>query len=102
MTNYAILRTAKLKTMGNIGASLSHTYRQSGMAPNANPRLLANNKTLVGDPANGIEDIRNRINEITDQPRKNGVLCVEHLLAASPEFLLVRNKKISMHGRKKY
>jgi hypothetical protein len=25
--NYAILRTAKLKTMGNIGGSLAHSYR---------------------------------------------------------------------------
>ncbi len=34
--NYAILRTAKLKTMGNIGGSLAHNYRTIE-TPNADP-----------------------------------------------------------------
>ena len=34
---FAILRTAKLKTLGGIAASLAHTYRQRH-TPNADPR----------------------------------------------------------------
>jgi len=86
MTNYAILRTKKLHTWGNIAGSLGHTYRKDGMAPNADPKLISRNKTLIGNAENSIDDVRRRINDITESPRKNAVLCVEHLLTASPEF----------------
>lgn len=83
---YAILRTSKLKTWGNISGSAAHTYRHKGMAPNADPLRMGQNKVLVGRPGEAVEDIRKRVSAITDKPRKNAVLCVEHLLTASPEF----------------
>jgi hypothetical protein len=42
---YAILRTEKLKTFGNIGGSLAHTYRTIH-TPNADPSQTVNNHDL--------------------------------------------------------
>ena len=98
---YAILRTSKLKTWGNVSGSAAHTYRQKGMAPNADPLRMGQNKVLVGRPGEAVEDIRNRISAITDKPRKNAVLCVEHLLTASPEFFeKLTSKQIDAWARK--
>ncbi|TBZ27309.1 MobV family relaxase, partial [Rhizobium leguminosarum] len=85
MTNFAICRISKLSTWGNIAGSGAHTYRHKGMAPNADPRRLGKNQTLVGRPDDVVEDVRRRVDEL-GQPRKNAVLCVEHLLTASPGF----------------
>ena len=98
---YAILRTSKLKSWGNISGSAAHTYRHKGMAPNADPLRMGKNKVLVGRPGEAVEDIRNRISAITDKPRKNGVLCVEHLLTASPEFFeKLTSKQVDAWARK--
>ena len=88
---YAILRTSKLKTYGNISGSAAHTYRRNGMAPNADPLRQGRNRTLVGRPGMVLEDVKARIEKVTDKPRSNAVLCVEHMLTASPEFF----KKLS-------
>lgn len=98
---YAILRTSKLKTWGNISGSAAHTYRHKGMAPNADPLRMGKNKVLVGRPGQAVDDIRNRISAITDKPRKNGVLCIEHLLTASPEFFeKLTSKQVDAWARK--
>lgn len=83
---YAILRTEKLKTFGNIAGSAAHTYRRGEMAPNADVVLQGKNRTLVGRPDQVLEDVKDRIAKITDKPRANAVLCVEYMLTASPEF----------------
>jgi len=86
MTNYAILRTAKLNSWGNISGSMGHTYRHAGMAPNADPVRLGKNKVLVGRPGDGVADIRNRIDGLAGKPRANAVLCVEFMLTMSSEW----------------
>jgi len=93
MSNYAILRTAKLKSWGNIGGSLGHTYRQSGMAPNADPKRLGKNRVLVGTPGDGASDIRKRIDSLGKKTRSNAVLVVEHMLTMSPEWAVGKSKK---------
>jgi len=93
MTNFAILRTAKLKTYGNIGGSIGHTYRKNNLAPNANSRLTSHNKTLVGNKDNPIEDIRKRIDSLNCKIRSDNVLCIEYLLTSSPEFFKGKTKK---------
>jgi len=85
MSNFAICRIAKLNTWGNIAGSGAHTYRRKGMAPNADPLRLGKNRTIVGTPDDVLGDVKQRV-EALGQPRKNAVLCVEHLLTASPEF----------------
>ena len=82
---HAIARIAKLKS-GNVGASGLHTGRVR-QTPNANPEI--SNIRFIGEPDSpdlpSLETIvRDRIGQQTI--RKNGVLCVEMLLTASPEY----------------
>lgn len=84
--SYAILRTAKLKAWGSIGGSGAHTYRQDGMAPNADPSKGRLNRTLIGIAGEVVGDVRRRVEAVTDKPRANAVLAVEFFLGASPEW----------------
>ncbi len=80
--NYAILRTAKLKTMGNIGGSLVHNYRTIE-TPNADPNLTSKNHHAVATPEAVKQAIQNRLPE---KRRSDAVLCIEYLITASPEW----------------
>ena len=80
--NYAILRTAKLKTMGNIGGSLAHNYRTIE-TPNADPNLTPKNYHSVATPEVVKQAIQNRLPE---KRRSDAVLCIEYLITASPEW----------------
>ena len=79
---YAILRTAKLKSFGEIGGSLSHNYR-TRPTPNANPIHTPDNHHSVSKPDLVMSGIKQRLPEKT---RSNAVLCVEYLITASPEW----------------
>ena len=80
--NYAILRTAKLKTMGNIGSSLAHSYRTIE-TPNADPNLTPKNHHTVATP----EAVKKAIqNLLPEKRRSDAVLCIEYLITASPEW----------------
>ena len=80
--NYAILRTAKLKTMGNIGGSLAHSYRTIE-TPNADPNLTPKNHHSVATPEAVKQAIKDRLPE---KRRSDAVLCIEYLITASPEW----------------
>ena len=80
--NYAILRTAKLKTMGNIGGSLAHSYRMIE-TPNADPNLTPKNHHSVATPEAVKQTIKDRLPE---KRRSDAVLCIEYLITASPEW----------------
>ena len=80
--NYAILRTAKLKTMGNIGGSLAHNYRTTE-TPNADPNLTPKNHHSVATPEAVKQAIKDRLPE---KRRADAVLCIEYLITASPEW----------------
>ena len=80
--NYAILRTAKLKTMGNIGGSLAHSYRMIE-TPNADPNLTPKNHHSVATPEAVKQIIKDRLPE---KRRSDAVLCIEYLITASPEW----------------
>lgn len=80
--NYAILRTAKLKTMGNIGGSLAHSYRMIE-TPNADPNLTPKNYHSVATPEAVKQIIKDRLPE---KRRADAVLCIEYLITASPEW----------------
>ena len=80
--NYAILRTAKLKTMGNIGGSLAHSYRTIE-TPNADPNLTPKNHHTVATPEAVKQAIKDRLPE---KRRSDAVLCIEYLITASPEW----------------
>ncbi|MFX7518044.1 MobV family relaxase [Acinetobacter baumannii] len=80
--SYAILRTEKLKTMGNIAASLSHNYRNRP-TPNADPNRTVNNEHDLKTAGQVLDGIKNRLPEKT---RSNAVLCVEYLITMSPDW----------------
>jgi hypothetical protein len=79
---YAILRTAKLKTMGNIGGSLAHSYRTIETL-NADPNRTPNNYHIVATPEAVKQAIKDRLPE---KRRSDAVLCIEYLITASPEW----------------
>lgn len=79
---FAILRTAKLKSFGEIGGSLSHTYR-TRPTHNADPTRKKNNSHDLPDSALVMDAIKKRMPE---KVRKNAVLCVEYLITGSPEW----------------
>lgn len=79
---YAILRTAKLKSFGEIGGSLSHNYR-TRPTPNADPTRTPDNAHSSPTPFSAMNAIKQRL---PDKTRSNAVLCVEFLITASPEW----------------
>lgn len=80
--SYAILRTAKLKTMGNISGSLAHTYRTID-TPNADASRTHLNDNSLPNHAEALQGIQDKLPSKT---RKNGVLCIEYLITASPDW----------------
>lgn len=79
--SYAIVRTAKLKTMGAIGGSLSHDQRTRD-TPNADPERTHLNEHQGGTPEQIMQAINDRLPE---KRRSDAVLCVEYLITASPD-----------------
>lgn len=80
--SFAILRLQKLKTIGNIGGSLSHNYRTRN-TPNADPLRTADNEHSLQTAESVKTAIENRLPE---KRRKDAVLCIEHLITASPDW----------------
>lgn len=80
MANYCILRAEKLKTFGNIGGSLAHTYR-TRPTPNADPARAGQNRHTVGSADEVMERIRAKLPE---KRRKDAVLAIEYFIGCSP------------------
>lgn len=81
--SYAILRTAKLKSMGAIGGSLSHTFR-TRETPNADPQRAELNEHGNGDSPDSIKAALEA--RLPEKRRSDAVLCVEYFIGASPEY----------------
>jgi len=79
---FAILRAAKLKTLGNIAASLSHTYRQRP-TPNADPGQAQANEHSHKHQAQALGALRELLPQ---KRRKDAVLALEYFVGASPEW----------------
>ena len=82
---FAILRCAKIKTLGNMGASLQHTFRERD-TPNADPARRTDNTVLIGgtDSAAVLDAWRARA---PDKIRANAVHGLEYFIGGSPEAL---------------
>lgn len=94
---YAILRTEKLKTAGNIGGLNAHLTRTMKV-PNADPELARFNYRPVGS-SDLWADVQNRLKEAgIEKTRKDGVLAVEHLATYSPEGMASFRKE-SQNGK---
>lgn len=81
--SFAILRTAKLKSFGEIGGSLSHNYRNRS-TPNADPQLTQKNEHSLPNAELVMSAIKDKLPE---KRRKDAVLCVEYLITASPDWI---------------
>lgn len=87
---YAILRTAKLKTLGNVAGSGAHAKRSLENDPsNIDLSRSGENVSLVGGD-NVLDDVKNALPE---KYRSNAVLAVENLMTASPDFFIGKSKK---------
>jgi len=82
---FAILRTTKLKTAGNIGGLNAHLQRTRD-TPNADPDLTHENEVLRGSN-DLVADVQARLDALPGTTRKNAVLAVEHLITFSPDFV---------------
>jgi len=84
MTDYVILRHAKLKSYGQIGGSLDHTYRLID-TPNADHNRSDLNEHDFKKKTEVIQAIKNRIDQRVKE-RPGNVLCVEYMISASPTW----------------
>jgi hypothetical protein len=80
--HFAILRTAKLKSFGNVGGSLSHTYR-TRETTNADPDRAATNEHSHNSPGEVMQALRDRL---PDKYRKDAVIGLEYFVGASPQW----------------
>lgn len=81
--SFAILRTAKIKTLGNMGASLQHTFRERD-TPNADPRKRVDNTILTGRET-AAEVLKAWHQRAPEKIRKNAVHGLEYFIGGSPE-----------------
>lgn len=80
--SFAIFRLQKLKTLGNIAGSLSHNYRTRS-TPNADASRTDDNEHTL----HSAEAVKTAIEaRLPDKRRKDAVLCIEHLITASPQW----------------
>ncbi len=83
--SFAILRCAKIKTMGNMAASLQHTFRERD-TPNADPRRITDNTVLTGsDTSRAVLDAWK--DRAPEKIRSNAVHGLEYFVGGSPEAL---------------
>ena len=81
--NFAIIRVAKLKTFGSLGASGQHTFRER-QTDNADPaRTHLNTSQGAQNTADLVASVKDRL---PAKYRKDAVLCAEYLITASPEW----------------
>lgn len=81
--SFAIMRTAKVKNLGNMGASLQHTFRERE-TPNADPARLKDNTILVG--ADNSKDVLAAWKaRAPEKIRSNAVHGLEYFIGGSPE-----------------
>ena len=90
--SYAILRTAKLTSLGNVGGSAQHNFRER-KTENADPERTPSNITNGAQSAKEvIAAVKARL-ETVPTVRKNAVLAVEYFIGASPEWFKEQSPK---------
>lgn len=81
--SFAILRTAKIKSLGNMGASLQHTFRERD-TPNADPKKRVENTILAGRET-AVAVLQTWHQRAPEKIRKNAVHGLEYFIGGSPE-----------------
>lgn len=79
---YQIMRTAKLTSNGNVGASLAHAFR-ARETPNADATRTPKNQHMG---SRSLEEAMAKYRALLpEKPRSNAVRCIEYVITASPE-----------------
>lgn len=90
---YAILRTRKISTPGQMAGMQRHNARTNNVW-NADPDLKHINETLSITRTNDLRtDIETKINKSDAKVKKNSVLAIEHLMTFSPDFISLEKVK---------
>ncbi|WP_126152571.1 MobV family relaxase, partial [Paracoccus haematequi] len=85
------LRCAKIKTLGSMGASLQHTFRERD-TPNADTRRTPDNTVLVGgDTSQAVLDAWKE--RAPEKIRSNAVHGLEYFVGGSPEALKAMSRQ---------
>jgi len=87
--HFAILRTAKLKSLGNVGGSLAHTYRTRETS-NADPSRADQNEHSHATPGEVMQALRDKLPE---KRRKDAVIGLEYFVGGSPEWFEGKNRE---------
>lgn len=82
MAHKVVLRVAKLKSFGNVAASLSHTYR-TRETPNAEPTLANQNTHSHSNPQEVMQALKDRL---PDKRRSDAVLGLEYVVTAHQDW----------------
>lgn len=87
--NFCVLRLQKIKSVTSLRRSFKHSFREQN-TPNAEKEKLKENINLAASNSNeAIELFKKRL---PLKLRKNGVLAVEHVITASPDFFAGKTK----------
>lgn len=97
MSNFAILRTEKLKAPANVAGSASHIER-TRPTKNADPEKAHLNRWLIGGPGMYAES-RKVWDSLSKKPRSTAVHGFEVLMTASPEAFHERNLNVEEFSR---
>lgn len=90
--SYAILRTAKLTTFGNIVGSSEHNFRER-TTENADAKRTHLNKTSGAQSTVAVlAGVKERLATVS-KVRKNAVLALEYFIGASPEWFQTATQK---------
>lgn len=90
MPSYALLRAEKLKSFGNIGGSIAHSFR-TRETPNADPERTPENTHLIHDSPDAVMGaLKERLPE---KYRKDAVLAIEYFVGLSPEASAVGDRE---------
>jgi len=90
--SYAILRTAKLTSLGNVGGSAAHNFRER-KTENADPSRTPSNETTGAQNTRAVlAAVKARLDTVPTV-RKNAVLAIEYFIGASPEWFKEQSPK---------
>lgn len=84
MSNFAIMRHDKLKSLGSIVGSAQHTFRERETL-NANATVTHLNEHIGA--TSSLELITRVKSMLPDKRRKDAVLAIEYFIGASPEWM---------------
>lgn len=83
MSNYVIMRSKKLSSVGNVASALQHCFRERETL-NANSELTPNNEHFVAKTTD--EAMGKMRNLLPEKRRKDAVLAIEYVFSASPDW----------------